>query len=324
MSVQFNLILKDGKKLNCSSICYGVLNEFPIRVSNILTDESPTSSEDAPDFLEAEDITHVDHIPHSSVVEEYGKDGDIFEDLKTLFDDLPMFAGMVRVMPEQGVFRVSIAENPADKVMMALLIGRILTHSHCQYSEYALGIKKARELGYTPRVWVIASLFSYNGSRYHPYGDRRYYVEGVNEGSVFNPNTFGMESAKRFMKQDANYYPWFQECFRVNGYKRDDHFVSEQEVFNEVGSHFGHDADFLDEEDAYVDDEPVDLSTPTSTKFRKLVDCFSNPFDINPISPGYQLNRFNEFQPRGAEGNYITEEAFISVLNELEEMRGER
>jgi hypothetical protein len=280
---------------------------------DILRGSEDTSAEGLRTRTQAADITHIEHvIPEHDVVEALNKGIDVFTEITRVFADLPIFGGMVRALPRKGVIRVSVGNNQADKVMMALFIAR--TISEAPSRTHFDPIMEARARGFSPRAMIIASIFTINNSRYHRPIDKTVSTEYLCEHSIFDPHMFGMKAAKAFMDQNSESNPWYQEMFKVNGYTRDDQFKTKGVEINPLSPVY-------DDEEDEDSENNRNWENCCNTRYRRLVSCFNVPDDTEPLFEGSELNEYNEFKLKYNQDRWISLTDFDKLLTKLDNMR---
>lgn len=267
MSVAYDIVLKNNKKICRNDICFGAMNSFPwsrgmvdtsIRTNNGDTPEvcaNMTTADmamlqyhPAPNFIYGF-WSHPEGVPTRNTVftEEELRIANMasrekamrkrslnnyFKEMKLLVEDTPMLKNCVTIHPILKITRTHIKDFPADKVILSTFLMRNLA----QY-DYALTYLMLRNLGYRPRV---AGLFSQIV---------RYQMGGLNTGAVTGgqqgeaawvyASWFGENAAIRFLKQEEDadrcwiQDPWVEQSC---GYKRDGHLSRDQNTFLGDGS----------------------------------------------------------------------------------------
>ncbi len=183
--------------------------------------------------------------------------------IKKMIAEFPMFDNL-RYMPRDGQIRCTVGKNPADKVLLGLMLCRNL--QKVSRPEGALNFALNRNYPMT-----VAVLFDTMYSRYEDYrGNNNWTFDPLNEDCIFDPYTGGKKAISDFINQPKGYFPWFQEPFSsMNcGYMRDSDFAKEGEILNDKGV----EPEYDEWDDITNYDE---ISETGETYFRRLVSCFS-------------------------------------------------
>ncbi len=267
MSVSYDVVLKDNKKVCRNDICFGAMNSFPWG-SGMADPSIRTNNANTPEIcarMTTADMAMIQYHPGNNFVAPYWSHPEglptreakfteeeramsptprdaamrkramqnYFREMKLLVEDVPMLKNCVTVHPILKLTRTHIKDHPADKVILATFLMRNLA----QY-DYAITYLMLREQGYRPRV---AALFSQIV---------RYQVGGLNNGAITGGQQgeaswifsrwFGENAAVRYLKQEEEadqcwiQDPWVeQEC----GYKRDSHLNRDHAVFVTMRGH---------------------------------------------------------------------------------------
>jgi hypothetical protein len=312
MSVTFNLRTAAGVDYTISSICYGILRNFPFTCSSFNSNTHSNSPEVGPDNVNSRDFSHIEYVLPSDVLRKCREDDvDIYDHLKKMYEDLPMFGGIVRVMPQKGVIRIPLNNQPADKVMMALFFARTLCRSFQLRSHT---IRDAINLGYGYRESMIGSMFgTLNTGMKH--------MNYLGESSLFNPGTFGLTSAFAYMTQDKCYKPWVQEDFYDSGPSFKGGYLRDYDL-EELGVPFNMLASPKVEDE---DDEGYnEYWDGPRTDCRKMIDCFSIPDDRRPLCASQKYIEDEGFTTLTEYRTLLecTLSNYVTVLNTLRSYRG--
>ncbi len=262
MSVAYDIVLKDNKKVCRNDICFGAMNSFPWS-SQMVDTHTRTNTEATRQVcagMSTSDMAMIQYHPTPNFAfnfwsspeglptrnAEYTEEeraisnqqersdafrkrclANYFREMKLIVDDVPMLKNCLTVHPILKITRTHIKNFQADKVILATFLMRNLA----QY-DFACTYLMLRHHGYRPRV---AALFSQIV---------RYQIGGLNSGSVTGGQQgeaswifsrwFGENAAIRYLRQDEEADQcWIQEPWVMQrcGYKRDSHLSNDNNTF---------------------------------------------------------------------------------------------
>lgn len=262
MSVAYDIVLKDNKKVCRNDICFGAMNSLPWS-RNMADTSTRSNNSETPDVcarMRTSDMAMIQYHPEpyfcynfwshpeGQATREYHyteeenalpnrsqRDAamrkralnNYFTEMKKLVEDVPMLKNCVTVHPLLKITRTHIKDFPADKIILATFLMRNLA----QY-DFACTYLKLRSEGYRPRV---AALFS-QIVRYQMGGLHNGSITGGQQGEaswIFS-RWFGEQAAIRYLKQEPEadqcwiQSPWVEQSC---GYKRDSHLSREHSQF---------------------------------------------------------------------------------------------
>lgn len=327
MSVYYDVVYKDGKRFSVSSVCFGRMGvdrwfeqsadpelirrggdeiafiQFKTEptIHRMWYSDSPKIMNDFPQGLTPEERLVANKVANRKFLEE----------MKELYDDLPMLKGLVTIHPLLGVIRVHIKKNRADKIMLALFLFRNLS----QYSTNCYAYRYFRIKGYRPRLAAtLCHLFVMDkGSSLSGWSVGN---QHLGEYNWVNPKTFGKESFLRMMRQDED-FNYIQAEFREQrGYYREGRLSQQGIVFDTryIGRYW-------DAHNNRVRDDGDFAGTVTmkgNLYYAQLVDCLSISGDT-PICESQLWNCVEGF----SFPEVCNESLLSSALLEIEEFLSE-
>jgi hypothetical protein len=312
MSIRFNIHLKSGHTVEMQAICFGVLNKLPRRKGEVTNNCLQT-------YIQRVGYHYIPPICNKTIQDvSYDPQLNItdfkHEKYQEVLDDLPMFEkGFIKIDIKNRTFKVHCGNNPMDKVMMGLMFCRTICYFYqdgiCMYTFQPVLQKLVDNGTYSPRLLFLANHFVRTGS-----GPDRYFLDGLNETSLFNTNLFGKASAKAFVKQEP--VNWYQKTMRGQswGYTRDNMFIEQNKQFNKSAPLSANKklakAGRWDEFDV----QTSLFCTSYKTRYRKLVDCFTAKLGDEPLL-GANINEFGEFNTRS---NVKTKSQILQMFDELQ------
>jgi hypothetical protein len=204
-----------------------------------------------------------------------------YKEASALLRELPMLSGCFEIMPRRGVIRAKTYGQPADKVILGLMIFRNLRE------ETGSTYMQFRKLGMPRRLALLCSSMFSPAFNFESVSNE-YYVVINHENSLINFHTFGKKAALEFLHQTEYYNPWFQDPINNNGYYRDLGFANTGEVLNSDAIE-----PELDDYDETINEDELDETG--KSYYRRLTDCFSFPFSQGDEYPIENLQEENEF-----------------------------
>lgn len=332
MSVKYDVVYKDGKKLSTVSVCFGKMESH--RWSELASGSDGTALLRRPASDQAFIQFHTGYGIHPMWFKdspEYNRDwprqddGDYdklykianrkyLEEMKELVKDLPMLKGLVTIHPLLGVVRVHVKRNKADEIMLALFLFRNLAH----YGSNCYPYRYFRAAGYRPRIAAVMShlIQMERGSTFNPWSICN---QEVGEYNWCNPNTFGKQAFLRMVSQDDNtVFDFVQQEWREQyGYRREGAFRREQRIFDEryVGRYWDYDNDCHDVQenrDSYGEEMPEN-----KRKYWCMVDALSIPGD-EPIVSGQKWNPVRGFYFGDSPNSTISQSELDEVMSEID------
>ncbi|MCS5736803.1 hypothetical protein, partial [Herbiconiux daphne] len=234
MSVRYDVVFKDGRKLARNSICFGGMasggwggGELEARPANqqafiqfhIKNNMHPMWSWPFPEIKR-------DWNPAWS---QEGKDPQVegarlfLQEMKELYNDLPLLKGVITIHPLLGVVRAHIKRHKADKIILALMLFRNLAN----YSNNCFTYRHFRNQGYRPRAAVIlAHLINCDIG---VFGARTWGDQWLSEYNWINPDCFGKQALIKMIHCDEVEDEWpryHQQPWSVQrGYRREREWV---------------------------------------------------------------------------------------------------
>lgn len=324
MSVRYDLVFNSGKRISKNSVCFGSMsgNNFS---DMYRTDaertlaQLPATSHRFIQFFPAYHISPIwcypfdenkrdwprELISDSGSLLPNAKDAaskNFLEEMKILYDDMPLLHGQMTIHPLLGVVRSHIKPSfQSDKVMLSLFLIRNL----CNYPDTAFSYRELRHKGYRPRLAaILAHLYATGSSSRISTANR--FNQVIGEYNWINPDTFGKQAFLAFMNQGVgfgNYYqqPWMEQ----KGYQRDHHFAGAQRhVFD--SRYRGSNWDFVSN-DRHHGHDGTNIHT-----YWNMVDAYSIPGD-EPILESMWWNPVCGFNiPFDPNTSKITQETFDS------------
>jgi hypothetical protein len=317
MGVRCTIMTKDGHSFKIDYVCFGFLRHM----DNISDDwyahtelsDGKRKNIDESEFddracWELHNIKHIDYLPAYSHNEEIckGQKKRYASLIKEVLKAFPMFDNF-RYMPVDGKIRCVVHNQPADKVLLGLMLCRNMSNIWREKGSLAFAV----ELGYPLPVAVLVDTMYCRFEDYR--GNHSWNFDPGNEDCIFDPFTGGEKAMSDFLKQPKGYNPWYQSVFAKNnpGYCRDSDFSDDGVVMNSSGIEPIYDEwDDIDNHD--------ELSETGETFFRKLISCFSMYY-ISGDEPleGWQYWRA-DLEEFGIESRFVMglkDEDIIKVLD---------
>lgn len=335
MSVTCNIVLKNGAAMKIRYACFGFLrvpmvirscSDFyhcVFKFSLLKDGESKTvlqeEFENAVGDVSPSDIDCIEYIPlqEDCYRNIWGQaNAEYFKACKALLKEVPMFQDCVTILPRKKLIRVKIGNNPADKVILCLMLFRNLYLAR-EYGAYDLARKqKCRHF----LSMILEG--SFYKSQTGGYGSTLL-VHNIcpaisDENSFVDFRTMGRKSLLDLIKQGEDYNPWYQDQFKdtEKGYLRDSDFRDLNDVFNEDDPCANDDYDEWDEED---EDDDGFSEDSQCTRFRALTSCFSQHYltGDTPIPGVQELAIYSDFRVMLGANHRFTIPEFNSVINAL-------
>lgn len=219
MSVKYDVVMRDGRKLLMGGGCFGALNDGHYSRWSL--------REGVDDEATRELMDRVNNgLPHS-MLRFYpnlelgqwpvGIQGNYWTDMQEIVDSLPWMRDMVVIRPAGKFINFLTGEFPADKVMLAVFLMRNIA----QMSTMGHAFRLARSNGLTPLQAAVACSVMWVGSAGFG-GNRQAGTNYPGEYNFINVYTFGRRSLARLV---AGHADWQLSSWQdLNGYRRDQYF----------------------------------------------------------------------------------------------------
>lgn len=257
------------------------------------------------DFMPFDDYAGSDTLFHSD-------SSKYFKIARRILEEATMYKKSHKAMPRKRAIRATLKGQPADKIVLGLIMFRNL-----RYSRKGGVFETARNAGagYLLAATLEGSFYKSSSGGWGGNPENvRFVSMTCGESAVVDFPTLGVKGVKEYLKQDPSYNPWIQEPIPDNelGYKRDGDYKEEEDIFNHSAA------------DGYIDDwgdftyeDCDDEEDSLDSRFRKMVHCFSYKFHEDHSIPGFsQANRFGEFELLNGCNN-ISPDVFTDMVKSL-------
>lgn len=299
MSVRYQIVFRDGQKMERVASCFGATSypDWSQSFTPASAARRPASEQSFiqlfTDYIhpcwirtieedyEAQNRTPIrgwpnPHDPAQTERDKAKAVENFMAEAKLLLDDIPHLKKVITVHPILQVVRGHFKDTRADQVILSMFCMRNLM----SYSQMAYTYRKLRKDGYRPRVAAVVAhqvSLDFNAMGQPSYNDQR-----CGETNWINPETFGRNAWLRFMNQDIdsefdfNQEPWRVQC----GYRRDNTYQQSGNIFdrNRAGGTISNWVTMEVSNDSWSRDRQ---------RHRKLVDGYSIVGD-SPLSPSSQ------------------------------------
>lgn len=234
MSVLYDLIARDGRKLLMGGGCFGglnnegVLTNWSLRNGDHNNRVAVNLMEEFNNNLPQVMLRFYPHVNHGGWTAENSHT--YWEDMQEIVDSLPWMRDMVILRPAGKFINFLTGDFPADKVMMAVFLLRNIA----QMQNTANAYRAARNQGLTPLQAAVACSIMWLGNPGFG-GQRAAGTAYPGEYNFFNVYTFGRLSLRRFVRGEAE---WQLDSWQeLNGYRRDQWFwENDRTITNMAGT----------------------------------------------------------------------------------------
>lgn len=234
--VVYELTGKDGSRGECSGACFGGLNSrYATADSRKKNSKKFVNSRHVDPRKDMTNLLYFSFIPERSIHTGSWAPGDhpdvkvamdnYFKAAVELANDLKNHSDILRVNQLTKKIDVFIRNETRDKIMATMFIFRNLSN----YRSVAVTYQKVRRMGYKPLFsYLMAEIFY---EVIGAFGAGSVSVNGMNENTIINNSTFGLNSFLSFLRQDG--FDFFGERWVDKpGYSRDGDFNSQGIRFN--------------------------------------------------------------------------------------------
>lgn len=254
MSVAYELVFKDGRKVATTGSCFGGTSRPQFGFLSFTDNNRPSETHGVLNFNVDRSISYIwkhDGYPANVAEARIPEPGtssyssmsretralalrNFFKEAKLMLEDMPWLKRVVILHPISNIIRVKLKDVPADEVMSALFLFRNLAN----YDSYAATYLAHRRAGYRPRFCAILAHFFYQSS--NAFGAVSYSVLSLGEYNWFNPTTFGLRGFIQLMSADESTpFDFIQQPWTVQkGYRRDSYYSGEGPNYLEFEERF--------------------------------------------------------------------------------------